>query len=69
MCLWSLAHGDARGLLAAVLEGVEREVGEAGNVVLGRVYAKDAALIARPVAVVEVERRHAHRGQGPLPGG
>ena len=46
-------RGDARGLLAAVLERVEREVREARDVALGRVDAEDAALVARPVAEVE----------------
>ena len=49
----SRAHGDPRGLLAAVLERVEREVGEPGDVVPGRVDAEDAALVARSVAIVE----------------
>ncbi len=45
---------DPGGLLAAVLEGEEGEVGQARNVVLGRVNPEHAALVARPVAVVEV---------------
>ena len=53
----ALGGGDARRLLAAVLERVEREVGEPGDVVLGRVDAEDAALVARAVAVVEEESR------------
>ena len=40
-------------LLAAVLERVEREVGEPRDLRLGRVYAEDAALVARSVAIVE----------------
>jgi hypothetical protein len=36
-----------------MLERVEAEVGEAGDVVPGRVYAEDAALIARPIALAE----------------
>ena len=44
--------GDARRLLAAVLERVQREVREAGDVRLGRVDAEDAALVARTVAEV-----------------
>jgi hypothetical protein len=36
-----------------VLERVEAEVGEAGDVVPGRVYAEDAALIARSIALAE----------------
>src|SRR5204863_4113118 len=42
---------DAGGLLAAVLERVETEVGETGDVGAWRVNAKDTALVARPVAV------------------
>jgi hypothetical protein len=47
----ALAGGDARGLLAAVLKRVEGEIGQAGDIVSGRVYAEDAALIAWPIAV------------------
>ena len=45
--------GDAGGLLPAVLERVEREVRQAGDVVAGRVDAEDAALVARSVAGIE----------------
>ena len=48
----ALAGGDPGRLLAAVLERVEREVGEAGDVVAGRVDAEHPALVARAVAVV-----------------
>ena len=52
--MWpSSRRGDAGGLLAAVLERVQREVGEPGDVRLRRVDAEDAALVARSVAVVE----------------
>ena len=47
----ALAGRDPGRLLAAVLQRVEPEVGEAGDVVAGRVYAEDAALVTRPVAV------------------
>ena len=43
----ALAGGDPGRLLAAVLERVEAEVGEAGDVVPGRVDAEDAAFVAR----------------------
>ena len=43
----ALAGGDPGRLLAAVLERVEAEVGEAGDVVPGCVYAEDAAFVAR----------------------
>jgi hypothetical protein len=36
-----------------MLEGVEAEVGEPGDVVAGRVYAEHAALIARSIALGE----------------
>ncbi len=39
----AVADGDAGTLLPAVLERVEREVGEAGDVAAGRVDAEDAA--------------------------
>jgi len=50
--------GDAGRFLAAVLQGVQREVGEARRVdarsqVLGGVDPKDAALVARTVTMVE----------------
>ena len=47
----TLAAGDSRGLLTAVLEGVEGEVGEPGDVVPRRVHAKHPALVTRAVAV------------------
>ena len=53
---------DPRRLLAAVLERVEGEVREAGDVVLGRVDAEDAALVTRSVAMVE-GRRQTHCGR------
>ena len=50
----ALAGGDARRLLSAVLERVEREVGEARDVHLRRVDAEDAAFVARSVTMVEL---------------
>ena len=50
----ALAGGDAGGLLPAVLEREEREVGEPGDFRLGCEHAEDAALVARPVAIVEL---------------
>ncbi len=50
----ALAGGDAGRLLAAVLERVEAEVGEAGDVVGRRVDAEDPAFVARSVAIVDV---------------
>ena len=47
----ALAGGDPGRLLAAVLERVEGEVGEAGDVVAGCVNAEHPALVARSVAV------------------
>ena len=47
----ALAGGDPGRLLAAVLERVEGEVGEPGDVVARRVHAEHAALVARAVAV------------------
>ena len=48
----ALGGGDAGGLLAAVLERVEREVGEARDVVPRGAYTEDAALVARSIAEV-----------------
>ena len=48
-----LGGGDAGRLLAAVLERVEREVGEPGDLLLRGVDAEDAALVARSFASVE----------------
>jgi hypothetical protein len=48
-----LGGRDARRLLAAVLERVEREIGEAGYLATGRDDAEDAALVARAIAVIE----------------
>ena len=47
----ALARGDPGRLLAAVLERVEREVGELRDLRAGRVHAEDAALVARTIAV------------------
>jgi hypothetical protein len=46
----ALGAGDARGLLAAVLERVEREVGEPGDFAFRRVDAEYAAFVARSFA-------------------
>ena len=48
-----LGGRDAGGLLAAVLERVEREVGEPGDLLLRREYAEDAALVTGSFAGVE----------------
>ena len=47
----AVADGDAGGVLAAVLEGMEREVGHAGHVAPGRPDAEDAALLVELVVV------------------
>ena len=52
--LTALADGDARRLLAAVLEREQGEVREPGDVHPGRIHAEDAALVARSVAMVEL---------------
>ena len=56
----ALAGGDPRRLLAAVLERVEPEVGEPRDVAAGRVHAEDPALIARAIAIGNVESRVGH---------
>jgi hypothetical protein len=43
-----------------MLKRVEAEVGEAGDVAAGRVHAEDAALIARTIAIGNVEARVGH---------
>ena len=50
----ALAGGDARRLLPAVLERVEAEVGEAGDVAAGGEYAKNPAFVARAIAIGNV---------------
>jgi hypothetical protein len=56
----ALAGGDAGRLLSAVLERIEPEVGETCDVAAGRVYAEDPALIARAIAIGNVETRVGH---------
>ena len=41
----AVAHGDAGGVLAAVLQGPQAKVGDAGHVAAGCPDAKDAALL------------------------
>ena len=69
--LGAVGGGDAGRLLAAVLEGVEAEVGQAGDLLAGRPHAEDAALLSRRglelVGVVvgqggQAGRAHGRRG-------
>ena len=60
----ALAGGDPGRLLPAVLERVEAEVGEAGDVVAGRVYAEDAAFVTRSIAIAENRLRLGVHGEG-----
>ena len=54
--------GDARGLLPAVLQCVQREVRETGDVGLRRVNAEDPAFVARAFAIqVRIDGGHARR--------
>ena len=55
----ALGRRDARGLLSAVLKGVESEVREASDVVPWGIDAEHAALVARPVAFIVDGGRHA----------
>jgi hypothetical protein len=57
----ALGGGDAGRLLTAVLEGIEAEVREPGDLAAGCVYAKYPAFIARAIAIGNVE---SHVGQG-----
>ncbi len=50
----ALGGGYPGRLLAAVLEREEREVGQPGDLGLGREHAEDPALVARSVAVFEL---------------
>ena len=45
----AVAHGDAGGLLPAVLQGKQSEVGQSGDVAAGRPDAEDAALVVQDV--------------------
>ena len=45
--------GDAGGFLPAVLQCVQREVGQARDVVAGRVDPEHSALVTRPLAAIE----------------
>ena len=45
----AVGRGDARGLLAAVLERVQREVRQTRHLVTGRVQSEHSALVARSV--------------------
>ena len=47
----AVGHGDAGRLLAAVLQGVEPEVGQVGDRLAGGVHAEDAARLLRRVVV------------------
>src|ERR1700749_2849808 len=58
--------GDARRLLAPVLEREQGKVGETGDVVAGGVDPEDAALIAGAVAEVGHERGHQAKHCGKL---
>ena len=49
----ALGRGDARGLLAAVLERVEGEVRQAGDIGAGGMDAEHSALVARAVTEVD----------------
>ena len=61
-----VGRGDAGGLLPAVLQRVEREVGELGDLVLGirGVDPEDTALVPGPVAIGEVGHRAVERSGG-----
>ena len=45
--------GDAGGFLPPMLQGVQREVSQAGDVVAGRVDPEHSALVTRPLAAIE----------------
>jgi hypothetical protein len=62
-----LRRGDAGGLLPAVLQGEQREVREASDVVLGPVDPEHPALVAWTVALVE-GRLWCRHGEPPADG-
>ena len=64
-----LGRRDPGRLLAAVLERVEAEVREARDLGFGRVYAEDAALVARSVSSVweDARGRGGHENRAGMP--
>ena len=62
----AVAGGDPGRLLAAVLQRVQADVGEAGHWVAWRVDADHAALFARAVGLEDGQRREALGGRVPL---
>ena len=66
--LGAVGGGDAGRLLTAVLEGVQAEVGQAGDLLAGRPHAEDAALLSRRglelVGVVVGQGSQAGRAHG-----
>jgi hypothetical protein len=63
----ALRRCDARGLLTAVLERVEGEVREAGDIRAWGVDAEDAALVAWSIAEIEHDVRQVSDGIGGAP--
>jgi len=45
--------GDSRGLLPAMLQRVQREVGKPGDVMAGGIDPEHAALVTRPLTAIE----------------
>src|SRR4029077_2803231 len=54
----TVGDGDARGLLPPVLERVEPELGEVGDVLAGTVDAEDATLLVEAVERLVAEVDH-----------
>ena len=48
----TVAHGDARALLAAMLQGLQPVAGQARHVLPRRVDAEDAALLFQPIRLL-----------------
>ena len=71
--LGAVGGGDAGRLLAAVLEGVQAEVAQAGDVLTGGPHTEDAALLSRRglelVGVVIGQSSQAGNGLGMVEGG
>ena len=61
----AIAGGDSGRLLAAVLQRVQANVGEAGHRLAGGVDADHAALLARAVGIEDGQRREVLGGRVP----
>ncbi len=56
----AIAHGNARRLLSAMLQGLKAEAGHAGNIFARSVDAENTALLFHPVGALSGKHRRAH---------